>query len=99
LGGSFARIGGHNPIEPAQLGAAIIFGAFMYNFSEIAREFIFAQAATQLQHANEIAFAVDRLLTHPEERDRRAQSARLLADQKRYVLDQMIVEMEPWLKK
>ena len=99
LGGSFVRTGGHNPIEPAQAGAAIIFGAHMYNFSEIAREFTLAQAAVQLQHANEIAFTVDRLLTPSDERDRRVQAARLLADQKRYILDQIIVEMEPWLKR
>jgi len=99
MGGSFVRVGGHNPIEPAQLGAAIIFGPYMYNFTEITREFLNAQAAVQVQHENEIAFSVDRLLTHAEERDRRIQSARLLADQKRYILDQIIVEMEPWLKR
>ena len=32
IGGSFVRVGGHNPIEAAQLGAAIIFGPFMTNF-------------------------------------------------------------------
>ncbi len=99
LGGSFVRTGGHNPIEPAQAGAAIIFGPHMYNFSEVAREFIVEQAAVQLQNANEIAFTVDRLLDPSDERDRRVQAARLLADQKRYILDQIIVEMEPWLKR
>jgi 3-deoxy-D-manno-octulosonic-acid transferase len=97
LGGSFVW-GGHNPIEAAQLGAAIIFGPRMNNFLEIAREFTFAQAAMPLQHANEMAFAVDYLLTNPDERNKRVQAARLLADQKRHILDQIIVEMDPWLK-
>jgi 3-deoxy-D-manno-octulosonic-acid transferase len=99
LGGSFVRIGGHNPIEPAQAGTAVVFGPYMYNFSEISREFLSIQAAVQLQHANEIAFAVEQALAKPEECDRRVQAARLLADQKRYILDQIIVEMEPWLKR
>jgi len=98
LGGSFVPTGGHNPIEAAQLGSAIIFGPYMFNFSEIAREFILAQAAVPLHHDNEIAFAVDRLLANPQERDRHVQAARLLADQKRYILDQIIVEMEPYLR-
>jgi 3-deoxy-D-manno-octulosonic-acid transferase len=97
IGGSFVPVGGHNPIEPAQLGAAIIFGPFMHNFSEMAREFTNNQAAAQLKHANEMAFAIDRMLMLPDERARRAQAARMLADQKRYVLDQIIGEMEPWL--
>jgi 3-deoxy-D-manno-octulosonic-acid transferase len=97
VGGSFVRIGGHNPIEPAQLGGAIIFGPYMYKNSEIAREFLFAQAALQLQNDNEIAFAVDRLLTDAPEREKRAQAARLLADQKRHVLDQIVRELDVWL--
>lgn len=99
LGGSFVHVGGHNPIEAAQLGAAIVFGPYMHNFSEIVREFGFAQAAIQLQHANEIPFAVDMLLANPQERDKRVQAARLLADQKRHILDQIIVEMDPWLRR
>ena len=99
LGGSFVRVGGHNPIEPAQLGAAVIYGPYMYNFLEIVREFGFAQAAAQLQHANEIPFAVDSLLSNPMERDKRIHAARILADQKRHILDQIIVEMDPWLRR
>jgi 3-deoxy-D-manno-octulosonic-acid transferase len=98
IGGSFVRVGGHNPIEAASLGAAIIFGPFMYNFSTIAREFLHAQAAVQLQHANEMVFAVERMFEQPAECDRRIQSARLLADQKRHILDQITLELEPWLK-
>ncbi|MDE1900756.1 MAG: 3-deoxy-D-manno-octulosonic acid transferase [Alphaproteobacteria bacterium] len=96
LGGSFVW-GGHNPIEPAQLETAIIFGPQMTNFAEIAREFVRADAAIQLHHANEIAFTVGRLLDAPAERDKRAQAAQLLAYRKRYVLDQIIVELQPWL--
>jgi 3-deoxy-D-manno-octulosonic-acid transferase len=97
LGGSFVRIGGHNPIEPALLDTAIIFGPHMFNFSEIAREFLLAQAAQQLLHDNEIAFNVDRLLSQPEEGRKRAHEARAFADQKRHILDHIIAELEPWL--
>ena len=97
IGGSFVQIGGHNPIEAAQLNAAIIVGPYMYKTLGILREFLNEQAVLQVQHANEIAFAVDRLLSQPHERDRLAQAARLLADSKRHILDLMINELEPWL--
>jgi hypothetical protein len=41
---------------------------------------------------------VDRLLTQSSERDRQAQAARLLANEKRYILNKIILEMDPWLK-
>jgi len=99
LGGSFVHVGGHNPIEPAQLGAAIIIGPHMFNFTEITQEFLRAQAAIQLKHDNEIAFNVDRLLSDVNEREHRARAARYLADQKRYVLDQIVMELDPLLTK
>lgn len=98
IGGSFTAIGGHNPIEPAQLGCAIVFGPQMYNFSEVAQEFIKKKAGIQLQHANELSFTIDRLLTDAVDRTKYAQNARILADQKHHVLDQILVALEPWLK-
>jgi len=97
IGGSFVSVGGHNPIEPAQLGAAIIFGPMMYNFSEIAREFTRKNAAIQLNAGNEIAFTVDRLLATPSERGRLSMTARNLAEQKRHVLDEVCEALAPWL--
>ena len=97
IGGSFAHVGGHNPVEAAQLGAAIIFGPHMYNFSAIAREFTARQAAIQLRNANEIAFTVERLLSSKGERVLCSSSARVLADGKRHVLDQVLEALAPWL--
>jgi 3-deoxy-D-manno-octulosonic-acid transferase len=98
IGGSFIPTGGHNPIEPAQLGCAILLGPYMHNFSEITREFTQQQAARQIQNANEMSFVIDRLLADPIERTKYAQNARRLADQKSHVLDQILEVLEPWLK-
>ncbi len=38
IGGSLAPIGGHNPIEAAQLGAAILHGPHVHNFRDIFAE-------------------------------------------------------------
>jgi 3-deoxy-D-manno-octulosonic-acid transferase len=97
IGGSFTPVGGHNPIEPAQLGCAILFGPHMHNFSEIAREFTLQKAAIPLQNANELSFTINRLLTDATERTRYAQNARILADQKHHILDEIIRALGPWL--
>ncbi len=48
IGGSFLpAFGGHNPLEPAALGKAIVFGPHMSNFREIASLFVKEQAARQ----------------------------------------------------
>ena len=39
VGGSFIKVGGHNPIEPAAYGLPILVGPEQYNFSEVMVEF------------------------------------------------------------
>jgi 3-deoxy-D-manno-octulosonic-acid transferase len=47
IGGSFRSSGGHNPLEPAALGKAIVFGPDMANFRDIAGVFLRQGAARQ----------------------------------------------------
>lgn len=47
IGGSFLPFGGHNPLEPAALGRAIVFGPEMNNFREVAHILLREQAARQ----------------------------------------------------
>ena len=86
VGGSFAPMGCHNLIEPAQQGCAIVFGPSIFNCSEIAKEFIGRQAALQLQGSNEINFTLQRLLSEPDAAQLYAHNARALAGEKNHVL-------------
>lgn len=97
MGGSFVPVGGHNPVEPAQLGCAIVFGASMFNFADIAREFTLRHAAIQLQHPNELSFTINRLMTNPAERGLLELNARMLATDKQYVLADILKELDRWL--
>jgi 3-deoxy-D-manno-octulosonic-acid transferase len=99
LGGSFVSIGGHNPVEPAQLGAAIIFGGAMFNFAVIAKEFVTRKAAIQLKKTGDLAVTIDRLLTHPAERIELSKAALELAEAKHHVLDEILELLKPWLNK
>lgn len=48
MGGSFVPVGGHNPLEPARFGAALVFGPQMFNFSTISATLLAAGAARQV---------------------------------------------------
>jgi 3-deoxy-D-manno-octulosonic-acid transferase len=75
IGGSFdPAINGHNPLEPAALGVATVFGPHMGNFPDAAAALVEGGAARQVPDADGLADAVARLLDAPE--DRRAMAER-----------------------
>ncbi|MDD3029032.1 MAG: 3-deoxy-D-manno-octulosonic acid transferase [Alphaproteobacteria bacterium] len=98
VGGSFAGTGGHNPIEPAQLGSVVLFGPSMENFSEIAAEFLHAGAAMAFEDEVSLAKALGRLFSDDTERAALAKAARLLAERKGSIMDAILAEIAPWLK-
>ena len=48
MGGSFSKIGGHNPLEPALFKKPIIVGSDMSNFKEITQQLLQSSALIQL---------------------------------------------------
>ena len=48
VGGSIAKSGGHNILEPAAIGAAIVTGPHTHNFDAIVKEFVKEKAIIQL---------------------------------------------------
>ena len=70
VGGSLVDVGGHNILEPAHLGKAIIFGPHMRNFKHLADAMKQAGAAIEVRNATELASAVVDLLAHSEKRHR-----------------------------
>lgn len=62
MGGTLARRGGHNILEPAFFARPVIVGPHMENFRAIAEEFRAAGASLEIGGAAELAGAVERLL-------------------------------------
>ena len=67
IGGSFLPCGGHNPLEPASLGKAVVFGPEMGNFREMARRFLDEKAARQCP-ADALASVMVELLENEQAR-------------------------------
>ena len=55
MGGSLVAKGGHNILEPARYRKPIVFGPHMQNFRDMAKLFLDANAAIQIQNASELA--------------------------------------------
>jgi tetraacyldisaccharide 4'-kinase len=90
MGGSLARRGGHNLLEPAFYGKPVIAGPHMENFADIAAEFRADGAMMDIGSASELASAVDMVLTDPVARQRIGAKARRLAESKRGVAEKVV---------
>jgi 3-deoxy-D-manno-octulosonic-acid transferase len=69
IGGSLVPIGGHNPLEPLAFKKCVLFGPYMFNFSEISKRLIENGGAIQVEGKEDLSARLKRLLT--EEKTRR----------------------------
>ena len=75
VGGSLVPTGGHNILEPAQYGAAILVGPHTFNFREIVS--LFEQGgAVKTVTAEALPAQFISLLDHPDERQRMGRLAK-----------------------
>jgi tetraacyldisaccharide 4'-kinase len=74
MGGTLARRGGHNILEPALFGKPVIAGPHMENFQAIADDFRRADAYVEIGRAEELAGALGRVLDDPGETGERARA-------------------------
>lgn len=75
VGKSLTAQGGQNPIEPAALGKAVVFGPHMENFPDIAPAFVRAGAAVQVADEAGLETTLIRLLEQSDERHAMGQRA------------------------
>jgi 3-deoxy-D-manno-octulosonic-acid transferase len=87
VGGSLVPAGGHNVLEPAVAGKAVIVGPHMENFQEIADTFLAAGALVQVGSQAELASALLDLLGDEGRRQEIGRRARDLVERNRGALD------------
>ena len=89
VGGSLAKTGGHNILEPAAVGACVITGAHTHNFQAIVETFAEADAIIQLPPMSdskatvELAKTIATLLADPSRRFELGSRARRLVNENR----------------
>ena len=86
VGGSLQPVGGHNLLEPAAIGTAIVTGPHLHNFSDIAEQLRKADAVRIADDADAVAAALETLLADPDARARMVEAGRTLVEQGRGAL-------------
>ncbi len=95
LAGSFTW-GGHNPIEPVQLGCGVIFGPRMDNFSVMADDVLSHRAAQQVESEEELIEALGAHMENPEKSHRLIEAAKPWLKEKQSVLEETLILLDPF---
>jgi len=90
LGGSLKPIGGHNPFEPAQAGAAVITGPHVSNFAETYAPLIATGGAIEVSVAPALTGAVALWLEQPDQLQAAKQAAGAFVEGQQSALDGII---------
>jgi 3-deoxy-D-manno-octulosonic-acid transferase len=94
MGKSLIGQGGQNPLEPARLGAAVLFGPHMGNFIDMTERMREAGAATQIADEEDLRRALMLRLADPERTRREGRQARDFAGREDGVLGAVLSAIE-----
>ena len=97
MGGSLVRHGGQNPIEAAKLGAAILHGPHVWNFTEIYAALDEARGAEEVLDVNRLAVRIGAWLTDAALRKRVADAGLVTVDRLGGALRRTLAAIEPYL--
>ncbi|MFL5340072.1 MAG: 3-deoxy-D-manno-octulosonic acid transferase [Gemmataceae bacterium] len=89
--------GGQNMIEPAALGAAVVFGPHVWNFRDTVQRLLQANATIQIQDADELEAALRRLLADAAERRRLGTAARELVREQQGATERTLDVLEQFI--
>jgi 3-deoxy-D-manno-octulosonic-acid transferase len=95
MGGSLVPRGGHNVLEPAMYRKPIVFGPHMENFRDIARLFLEARAAVQIQSPAELAPAITDLLSNASKASELGRNAHHIVQQNSGATDRVLRFLQP----
>jgi 3-deoxy-D-manno-octulosonic-acid transferase len=97
VGGSLVPIGGHNMIEPAQLGCAVLHGPYMNNQKEQETLFKAHEASVLVQDVETLTDAIKGLLNSADLRAVKIKGSMEVAKSQAEVLDKTLKELQPFL--
>ncbi len=98
VGGSLVARGGHNLIEPAQLGKPTLFGPHMHNFAELRDITVATGAGLQVVDAANLALQLTTLMGDAARRARMGEAAQALVAQHRGATARTLALIAPYLQ-
>ncbi|HEY9163737.1 MAG TPA: 3-deoxy-D-manno-octulosonic acid transferase, partial [Magnetovibrio sp.] len=90
--------GGQNPIEPALLACALIFGPDMSNFSAVSKTLLDAGAAVQVADGDALKAQVERLLSDGAELNHMMAAAQSVSKLEAGVMDRVMSALTPYFE-
>ncbi|MCC5811229.1 MAG: lipid IV(A) 3-deoxy-D-manno-octulosonic acid transferase [Ectothiorhodospiraceae bacterium] len=93
VGGSLVPMGAHNVLEPAALGLPVLVGPHTFNFAQITRQLVDADACAQVAAPTLLADAVIELLEDPERRSRMGRNGLRLVEANRGATGRVMQEV------
>ena len=98
MGKSLVNLGGQNPLEPARLGSAVLFGPHMWNFPDITETLLAAGAAEVVCNPDELTEALNRLLPNLKLCRSRGNLGQEIAGSQYEVLKRVMNEIHPFIE-
>lgn len=98
VGGSLAPVGGHNPLEPAMLGAAVLSGRNVENFRESYDRLIKGGGARFVKDADMLAGAVNFLLVNDQQRNDMITAGKATVESMRGALGRTMQTLDPYIR-
>jgi len=96
VGGSLVPYGGHNPLEPAAAGAAVLVGAHHDSQAQAVRALEGRQAVRVASSGADLARALETLLGDDAERERQAHAGRGVAEEMRGAARRAVARLAAW---
>ncbi len=98
VAGSLVPIGGHNLLEPAALGKAVVAGPHNFNSEDIADLLVRDGAVQLVQNATELGVAVAKLLGARAECERRGALGRAVVEANRGAVERLVRLIDPLIR-
>ena len=97
MGGSLVPHGGQNPIEAAKLGASIVHGPHVFNFTDVYEALDSAGGARRADTLEVLVTQLGQLLADPAARDLSVSAAERVVEQLGGALERTLSALEPYL--
>ena len=97
MGGSLVEHGGQNPIEAIKLGASVVHGPHVFNFSDVYEALDAAGGARRADTQEALVKQLGQLLADPRVRDAALAASERVVEQLGGALDRTLAALEPYL--